>query len=179
MKTNINLIPKFDFDKKPLGRFLTWALTYGRYIIIGTEIIVLMAFFSRFKFDRELTDLHDLVGQKETIVAASSGLEEDVRSLTLRLNEIKNLEGKNVYASQILEILEGSLPPDVILRELSFDQNKLTLEGNALSTSGFSSFLNNLSSSKKFSQVNLEEVSRGRSEIGTKFKLSCYLKGNL
>jgi len=179
LKLNINLIPRLEFEKRPLGKFLQWALTYGRYIIIGTEIIVLMAFFSRFKFDRDLTDLHELVGQKEAIVAAAQGLEEDVRSLELRLKEVKSLGEKSASSTQILKILEGIVPPDVVLKEINLDQGKLTLLGSAISNFGLNYFLTNLTSSNKFSRVTLEEVSRGAGGQLTNFKLNCFLKRTL
>ena len=60
---SINLMPgrETSFGEK----FLNWSLTFGRYIIIGTEIIVLVAFFSRFKLDRDFIDLHDQVKEKQ------------------------------------------------------------------------------------------------------------------
>ena len=39
----INLLPERTFEKTIVGRILRWSLTYGRYIIISTEIIVLAA----------------------------------------------------------------------------------------------------------------------------------------
>ena len=64
LKLKINLLSKKDLEEKALGRFLKWSLSFGRYIIVGTEIIVLIAFFSRFKLDRQLTDLHEAINQK-------------------------------------------------------------------------------------------------------------------
>jgi hypothetical protein len=63
-KKEINLLPKEEFEKKPLGKFLVWALSIGRYIVIFTELIVILAFLSRFKLDRDLADLNQSVREK-------------------------------------------------------------------------------------------------------------------
>ena len=61
---DIDLLKQKPIEERFLGRFLEWALSYGRYIIIGTQIIVLLAFFSRFKLDQELSDLHERIDEK-------------------------------------------------------------------------------------------------------------------
>ena len=67
----INLIGEEEMAHTPVGRIVAWAVTYGRYIMIGTEIIVLLAFISRFSLDRKLTDLNDEVSQKQAIIDAN------------------------------------------------------------------------------------------------------------
>ena len=60
----INLLGSQDLEHTPWGRIVAWATTYGRYIMITTEIIVLLAFISRFSLDRKNTDLTEEVTQK-------------------------------------------------------------------------------------------------------------------
>ena len=67
-QVNINLIERPDENNSLSNQFLSWAFTYGRYIIIITQIIVLSVFFLRFKFDREHADLKESVSQKEAIL---------------------------------------------------------------------------------------------------------------
>jgi hypothetical protein len=67
-KQEINLLPREEFEKKPIGKFLTWALSIGRYIIIFTELIVILAFLSRFKLDRDLSDLNQSIREKQAVI---------------------------------------------------------------------------------------------------------------
>ena len=53
----INLLPKTEFELSFWGRFIKWALSTGRYIIILTELVVIIAFMSRFKLDRDASDV--------------------------------------------------------------------------------------------------------------------------
>lgn len=173
---NINLLPGEEFGKKPLGKFLTWVLTYGRYIIIGTEIIVLLAFLSRFKFDRDLTDLHQSIAQKQAVILAASDLEQQVRALQNRLLIAKKLEQQRDFPPRLLSTFEGLTPQDVTLTEFSLDTSKLTLTAVALSNNSFTTFLNNLSSSSYFGDISLDNVGKAKEGGGIEFKISTALK---
>jgi len=73
-KININLIVKEDLGEALSSQILSWALTYGRYIIIITQIVVLSVFFLRFKLDRDHTDLKEAVTQKQALLESISDL---------------------------------------------------------------------------------------------------------
>lgn len=172
--TDINLLP--GEEAKKLGKFLTWVLTYGRYIVIGTEIIVLLAFLSRFKLDRDLTDLHSSIAQKQAVILAAQDLEHQVRSLQNRLAIIKKLNTQRDFPPKLLLAFENLTPEDVILTEFSLEPSKLTLTAVALSNEGFRTFLNNLSASAYFADISLDSVNKARSGIGVEFKISTTLK---
>lgn len=171
---NINLLP--GEEGKKLGKFLTWVLTYGRYIIIGTEIIVLLAFLSRFKLDRDLTDLHSSIAQKQAVILAAQDLERQVRELQNRLLIIKKLEQQRDFPPKLLVAFESLTPVDVTLTEFSLEPSKLTLTAVAFSNEGFSTFLNNLSASAYFADISLDQVGKPRSGKGVEFKISTSLK---
>ena len=86
--TTINLLGKEDLGRSPTGRLLAWAVTYGRYIMIGTEIVVLLAFISRFSLDRKLTDLKEEITQKQAILEANSDLETTIRALQNHIDNV-------------------------------------------------------------------------------------------
>src|SRR3990167_1463025 len=98
----INLLSQKDFDRTLVGKLLRWALTYGRYIIISTEIIVLFAFILRFSLDRQITDLNEEIEQKAAIVAANKGFESSFRNLQSRTQQINTLfTGQNQISTLI------------------------------------------------------------------------------
>ncbi|TSC53380.1 MAG: Uncharacterized protein LiPW16_402 [Microgenomates group bacterium LiPW_16] len=172
--TDINLLP--GEGAKKLGKFLTWVLTYGRYIIIGTEIIVLLAFLSRFKFDRDVTDLHQSIAQKQAVILAAQDLERQVRNLQDHLAIIKKLEQQRSFPKKILTTFEQLTPQDVTLTEFSLEPSKLTLTAVALSNEGFTTFLNNLSTSLYFGDISLDDVGKAQDQAGIEFKISTTLK---
>ena len=58
-KQQVNLLPEKGFTSTTTGRVLTWILSTFRIIVIVTEIIVMIAFLSRFWLDAQNTDLSE------------------------------------------------------------------------------------------------------------------------
>lgn len=170
LKLNINLLSKKELEERALNKFLKWSLTFGRYIIVGTEIIVLLAFFSRFKLDRDLTDLHQQVSQKQAIVQYNLEFEKKIRNLQKQLEEIKLIEEKDKLSLTLLRFFEENIPQEVTLNELSFNDNKVSFSGTSLSTSSFIDFLARIRTSNQFSDVTLEDLNKEREDF-LKFKL--------
>src|SRR3989344_6912254 len=125
---SINLVGEQDLAHSPWGRILTWATTYGRYIMIATEVVVLLAFISRFSLDRKLTDLKEEISQKQDIITANLSFENDIRSLQERLSSIKKLADSQRAPLEIIADLQRSLPPDVYFETLDLVDNKLTVK---------------------------------------------------
>ena len=54
--------------KSSLGdNVITWALGFGRFLIIAVEIVAFSAFIYRFVLDRELVDLNDKIREHERL----------------------------------------------------------------------------------------------------------------
>lgn len=171
-KDKINLLPQEDFEKKPLGKFLLWALSAGRWIVIFTELIVIAAFISRFKFDRDLTDLHDKIKQKQAIIQSYSAFEKDFRFFKTRIAEIKSLYAKQVSSTDVLNTIASTLPNDVLLSQFSFEKSSLSLSGIALSEEGLGNFLAGLIASKKFKDINVSSITHKKDEAGIRFNFT-------
>lgn len=157
----INLLPTEDIEKQPLNKFLKWVLTYGRTIIITTELIVILAFLSRFVLDRELTDLHEAISQKRAIVEATYDLEYGFRNLQNRLENVKKLSGTSTNIDKVLEVLVTNMPADVYLTDFNLTKDNISLSAVANSRMGFSVFVNNLKKSKIFSDIKIGAINQG------------------
>src|SRR3990172_5565317 len=145
---SINLIGEEEMEHTPVGRIVTWAITYGRYIMIGTEIVVLLAFISRFSLDRKLTDVNEEIAQKQAIIEANADFEKDIRALQEQLKKAKTLITAQSKPINVLSDMQTMLPADVYLESFEIANNKVTVNAIAGTTQGFSQFLTNLSSSK-------------------------------
>lgn len=160
-------------------KFLNWSLTFGRYIIIGTEIIVLVAFFSRFKLDRDFIDLHDQVKEKQKILAALKPVEERVNSLQIRLSEIKKIEEAAGSGIRALPDIAPLTPPEITYKSITISQDKITILGEAAGTSDISRFTSSLSSAALFKKesVLLEKIERiGLEESGITFVITAVVE---
>ncbi len=157
---SINLIGEEEMGHTPVGRIVTWAVTYGRYIMIGTEIVVLLAFISRFSLDRKLTDLKEEVSQKEAIIEANVDFEKDFRKIQDQLSKIQTLLSVPAVPAEALNTIQSILPSDVRLDALEISNNKLTALAVAGTTDGFSQFIAGLQATPLFQQIDIGDIRR-------------------
>lgn len=176
-KIDINLLAQADINARPLGKLLRWSLTYGRYIIIGTQIIVLLAFFSRFKLDQELSDLHTRIDEKVNIIETLSSIETNTRKLQNKIQILANLESSRSIYLQIISDLARVTTNEIVINQLIFNQNQLLINGKSGTNTGFSNLLSYLRKNERFSQITLEEVSRNKDD-SLSFKISLQLQQN-
>jgi Tfp pilus assembly protein PilN len=128
--------------------------------MITTEIIVLLAFISRFSLDRKLTDLTEEVNQKQAIIAANSDFEKQIKSLQANIATIKKIAGTQSGSIDIITLMETVIPQDVYLTTLELSTKKMTVNAVASTTQGFSQFLANLQASKQLKNVLLGDINR-------------------
>ncbi|MBI1919401.1 PilN domain-containing protein [Candidatus Microgenomates bacterium] len=167
----VNLLP----HKQPgfTERFFSWILTFGRFIIIGTELVVMLAFLSRFKFDRDLIDLHDKIRQEEALTKNLSSIEARSRNLHQRLSEISKIDQNAQNMLGVFMNIPELVPVNVFLDGLTLQEKRVKIEARTLSGDGLSNFINRLRSSKYFSDVILDNITRDQALGGQiKFTLS-------
>jgi len=171
-KTAIEFLPQEDWEKGTLGKILKWTLTVGRHIVIFTELVVILAFLSRFKLDRDLTDLGEKIRQQQAIITSWSNFEKEFRFLNKRIQTIEEFRKSQIESGEILEELASLLPLDIVVSDFSVSGGQLSLSASALSEGGLSSFLRNLKNSKKFKNITLTQISLNtEKEIGIKFQV--------
>lgn len=170
----INLLGQEDLKHTPHGRIISWALTYGRYIMIGTEIVVLLAFISRFSLDRKLTDLKEEITQKQAILEANVDLERDIRLLQDALVKIKQTTANQSVPLDTLALLQAILPTDVYVETLDIATDRMAVSAVAGTTYGFSQLLTNLSATKQFAKIDIGDIKKSEF-TGIEFKFTAYL----
>src|SRR3989344_2194740 len=176
----INLLTRKDFDASVVGRILRWSLIYGRYIIVSTEIIVLLAFIYRFSLDRQITDLNEEIEQKSAIVIANQAFEKSFRNLQNRVNEISGLFADQDLITQIIHHLEQITPTGVYFTSLSFKKDEITIHATANTSTSLTLFTNNLKTSKYLSDVSITNLLRDVSGTGAlKFQIVTSVKSSI
>jgi len=161
----INLLPKDTFEQSPTGKFLKWAISAGRWIVVFTDLVVICAFLSRFYFDTKLAELYDEIKQSQAIIEATSDFEESFRQLQDRLNLIKVLSKNKFKGEEKSTFITSALPPDVSLSNFSISSGEINLSGVALTQTGMSVLLSNLLSSPQISKINISKLIFGSKEL--------------
>lgn len=173
---NINLVPKDPFLVSPIGRFLQWSLTVGRYLVIFTELIVIISFGSRFSLDRRITDLNSEILQKQTIIQSYGDLEPTIREIQKKTESYVQVEQKQSLADAFPALSEIT-PPDVSLTNLTIQPGAVSFSGKTNATTSLNLLINNLVLSNKFSDVSIEKLVSGTAqEPGFSFKINATLK---
>lgn len=172
----INLIPKDPFFQTPIGIFLQWALSAGRYIVIFTELIVIVSFAARFTLDRQLTDLNSQIFDQKTLIAAYGTLESNFRAAQTKLETVEKID-EEVNITDVFENLTLVTPQDVKLDQLTISPSTVTISGSTLSQTSFNLLINNLQLSQKFYNITVGKVESGDSSTaGFKFVITAATK---
>lgn len=135
---SVNLLDQPEFTSSSLSRLMNWAITYGRYIMIGTEVIVLVAFISRFSLDRKLTDLREEIAQKQIILEANQDFEQEYKHLQETIAKVKVLLTNQEKILTNFYQIAAILPVDVIIESYKTEKNSIDLKLIAGTTEGFS-----------------------------------------
>ena len=130
-KKEISLLPNEEDNNSFIARFLKWITSVGRVIIIFTELIVILAFLSRFWLDRKNSDLSEVLRQQKAILNSTKEFEDDYNSLQKRLIYIKNFYKSQPKYSENLSSLIQSLPSNIYFESFSFSNNEKTLQTSA------------------------------------------------
>lgn len=154
---SVNLLPKDAFLESVVGKFLLWSLSIGRYLVIFTELIVILSFLSRFKLDRDLTDLNEKIQiQKQTILSYAD-TEIKFNTVKTKIETIKRNQ-ENQFGLNALSFFETNLPLDVKLNQVNFSVDGWTLDGSALSASGLKNIAVRILQANPDSTVSLSQV---------------------
>jgi len=167
IKTTIEFIPQEPWEKTNFGKFLKWLLNIGRWIVIITELIVIIAFLSRFKLDRDLTNLNEKIKQKQAIINSSTAFEKDFRFLQKKLSTIEGLNKSQIESNKILAIFSQITPAGIQLSNFIIDnQRKIGLTASADSETTFAFFLKNLKAEPQLKNLALDKISINQEQFG-------------
>ena len=108
--------------------------------MVTTEMIVLIAFLSRFSLDRQLTDLKDEIMQNKDIIAANQDLETQFRQIQDSLNKMKALLTKQEIPTNTINTLHMLLPSGTYFQTLTINDSKITSQVVSLTVQSFPNF---------------------------------------
>lgn len=157
--SQINLMPQEGFASTSVGRILLWVLSSFRIIVIITEIIVMFAFLSRFWLDANNTDLNEEIQQKRSLIAARAEFEEEFRDTQDKTTIFNQLTQNEGIVSLAMESIVSSLPPDVFLKEVSYNNNAVAVHGTSSSERSIQQLIVNLGTKDVFVSAGLAEIS--------------------
>ncbi len=176
-KNAINLIPKSEFESSTLGRILSWLLTTFRYIVIATEMVVMLAFFSRMWLDAKNADLADEIRQKQAVLSATSDFETIFKNNQQKLSLLHDLFAMEGTKSHIFESVVASTPEDIVLSAYSDSDSGIAITGDSPTEMSIAQFLVNLKAIKAVTSVNLTQIKIDQDSSLLSFSISLGAEG--
>ena len=167
---DVNLLPKDAFAQSGVGKMLNWALSTGRYIVVFTEMVVILTFLSRFTLDRQLTDLNESILKKQTVMNSYANIETIVRQVQAKAEFIEENEG-DIKTVELLNFLSNIAPSDIVFDQLSVQFNQFTLNGTAYSLTSLSEFVDDIRADDTFTDVISERIETTQRSSGVTFVL--------
>lgn len=168
----INLLPKDSFEFSGLGRFLKWALTSGRMLVVLTEFVVILAFGSRFYYDKKLNDLIEVIDQKQNVVESYAEIENRMRDVLARQKTVTNFSTVNLAINDRFGQIRRITPTDVTYTEISINETGFNLAGTAGSEGGLANLLVGVNNVPNVSGVSIGSVEYDQRKGIINFKIS-------
>ncbi len=155
---DLNLLPEDDLLGRPGGKFLLWALSWGKKIVIVTELLVVMAFLSRFWLDTTIANNSDSIDQKKAIILASSDFEKQFNQVKDRMGKVA-AEEKVPSVALIKKKTEALIPGGVVVERLAVAGKAVSLTGSG-DDQTLSKMVVNFKDSSNFSGVAVTKVTK-------------------
>lgn len=174
--SGINLLPKDRFENSSLGKFLSWATTSGRVLVVLTEFVVLLAFGSRFYFDKKLNDVSEEIDQKQAQIEAYADTESEMRRVLSKQTLVKNYLDNNLKIAGKFEMLNKVIPVGVSIEKLSIDDAGINLSGESSSELAFAQMLRNFKRRNDVAYLNIKDTVFEQSSASVKFSIQMSFK---
>lgn len=161
-----------------LDRFVNWALTVGRVVVILTELIALTAFLYRFSLDRQLIDLHTKIKQEQAVVSYLKNYEETFRDLQNRINLSSDFGIVSQDKIKMLNDVVSFAPSGAVFNNFYIQEDRIRLSITSGSVSAISSFIKRFKSYQKIENVIVEKIEDRASSASITVNITGILKGN-
>lgn len=166
---NIDLLKSQGSSPKIIAKTIKWLLSAGRYLIIFVELIVLIAFLTRFIFDAEIENVNESINRKVPYVEGLKPTEVLIKKTQHQLSTIKELKAISPKFDEIIQAIANQTPSNVSLGSVNIEtvQDKIALrmEGSSQSNLELSNFIYGLKTSGNFSDVEIVNVDLGKGAL--------------
>lgn len=156
--SRINLLPHDSFEYSVVGKFLKWALTIGRVLVILTEFVVILAFGSRFYYDKKLNDLMETIDQKQAVIESYSEIEKKIRDVLEKQKVVSLFLKTNIELPRVFSSFQRITPPDVSYSQISLNETGINIVGTARSESGFNKIMAGIGTIKGIKEITVGSV---------------------
>lgn len=172
-KLSVNLLPPSEFELSFWGRFLKWAVTTGRYIIILVELVVILAFLSRFKLDEDLRTVNEQIQTQIGYLESQQPALQEFLVIQKRINLVDAALDKTAAVTEMIEYIERKRPLEIIIISETVSKNEISIVANTLSEAALGNMMLSMSKDNIWKGLDLTQIVSDNTS-GIKFTLSAY-----
>jgi len=158
----LNLLKPQSNPEKIYSKLIGWLLSTGRYIIVFVELLVLLAFLSRFKFDADLASTKEATDQQIPFIESQKEDEQLIRQTQIKLATVKNIKLTNPNYADLLKRVSDQTPENIKLSNITMEKQpgkvNIKISGNVQSNNDLSVLILGLKSDSHFSEINLVNI---------------------
>lgn len=122
-RLHLNLLYPQGVPQRIYVRFIKWLLSYGRFIVIAVELVVIAAFVARFKLDGDLSDLNQKINNQIPFINSLVSDELLIRRGQAKLAHIKTTFEQTPLWTNLLKNISSEVPSNIILNTLNVEKN--------------------------------------------------------
>ncbi len=165
-------------DPTLIQKIFFWITTYGKKIVIITEIIVIASLFSQTYFVRELNKTHKSIEDSKTFVLNSLETEKIFRGHIKDINFAKDTNLKKIKWSNVLaKTLENiSSRSGIEMDSIKFLAQSTTFTGTANSSQDFAYLIQTLLSQEEVVKIVVTQGAYNSDDKSYSFSLSAINK---
>lgn len=171
--------PSINFVQNPqipvFDRFLNWALTIGRLIIIITEVVAIAAFVYRFSLDEKLVVLHDQIKQKRLVIINSKSDEGKYRNLQERLSLAATFSEKGIKTNEAIEGIISPTSNQVNVNDITLNKDRENIHLDVTSVSALADFIQSLQSNQGIKSISVDNI-ESKPSVGLSIDITAMLK---
>lgn len=144
LRLKLNLLHPNEILPSLPTRFLRWVVSYGRYIVIFTEIIVVSAFVYRFKLDYDLDTLKTSINKDVPFIEGLITDEARITQAQTKLKTIGSTYNSSPNWKRIFNNLATEIPTSVRINSLNIDNSDSAAEYLSIKFVGQTNSVNDL-----------------------------------
>jgi len=169
MKNRINLLlPK---EEKIVDKIIHFSLSYLRYILVITLIVVNGVFFYRLRIDQQIIDLKEELEMKNEIVEVARPIVNEASRISIKIIESGKILVTQNSVYEALIYVSTVFPEKCSLESLKLSEGTVTFSGTCDTAAILRSFYAKLQKQKKFASTELKYIRRVPEGFAFQFNL--------
>ena len=118
-------------EKAVFAEAVSFLNSYAKYVIVLTQIMVLVVFFVKIILDQTVIDLKETIDQKNQIILTAKEMIDNNNVLARKLAEVALILETNDYRYQTLSSILTHVPDSIKVNSIRLQKQEIVLDGES------------------------------------------------